>query len=84
MMILKIGMRDLWKKRGGGLLTSDSYSDEFIKTTLNKINLYFMYRIYTTYKFLGRSEVEGNEKLFNTSVYVKSKGFDCLELVNPV
>jgi len=34
MMILKIGMRDLWKKRGG-LLTSDSYSDEFIKTTLN-------------------------------------------------
>lgn len=35
MMILKIGMRDLWKKRGGGLLTSDSYSDEFIKTTLN-------------------------------------------------
>ena len=43
-----------------------------------------MYRIYTTYEFLGRSEVEGNEKLFNTSVYVKSKGFDCLELVNPV
>ena len=26
--------------------------------------LYFIYRINTTYKFLGRSEVEGNENIY--------------------
>ena len=44
----------------------------------------YIQNIYSTIKFYGRSTMGGNGKLFDTSVYVQSKGLDCLELVNPV